>query len=1256
LCVRALLEGKNVRPSDGVPSRATTPGAPGGTTNQAGKAACARARALEEVGMSDGISRWRWLLPGLAVALLNAPAQAQDFRGSILGVVSDSQGGVLPGVSVTVTNLGTNVATTVTTDARGEYRVPYLISGQYSVKAELDGFKSVLRKSLEVRVGDALTVDLTLAPGGIEEVMEVTAKTPLLNTSSGVTGETIDSNQIQQLPLGDGTAYMLTRLAPGLSDASDLHFSRPMDNGNLAGIIAYGAQGGNDFTLDGAPNRVSPNNTGTGNNSGVVGFSPPSDAIAEFKVQTNAFDAQAGQTAGASVNLALKSGTNRLHGTLGYFNRDDSRTETRLLTERAGGEKDPRDYDRITATLSGPIRKDKTFFMLSYEHLRDVQPEPATYTVPTLRMRQGDFSEWSTLVYDPTTASGSNNQRTPFAGNLIPAGRIDPIAARYLSYYPEPNQPGLEDNYFTTQPRPYEYDSVLGRFDHNFDQSNKLFVSGYWNKRQEDRYNWAEQAINGFEVTRGFDYRSNKGVTLGWTSTWSSRLLFDVRAGFSKFGEWREPGQEFDPATLGFSAQTVSLMGNYKYLPFVTFGGFSTTNSNSRLASLGSQRSDWNEGFSRPFYNVSFAPTLVRLFEGHSVRVGYEMRYRRWDMQNAGYGAGRYHFNGAYTRANNSAPVNEVAQSFAQFLLGLPTTGTNTVGNSGSTASQFEITAPGDYSQLSHGVFLQDDWRVNKRLTVNLGVRFELERAMTEAENRNLAGFDAVTASPIEPAALTNYARSPIPEIPVSEFRVRGGVLFADGAIYNSIFKVLPRVAAAYQLGDKTVLRAGAGLFSYPFYFDAGNQSGFSQPTGIITTENNGATFLTTWANPIPSGTLIQPAGASLGLASSLGLTLGTVVPSERKMPYYGRWQASLQRELGAGWMVELMYVGSRGRHLPVVRELNGIPAEWLSRLATRDNAVEAYLSAQVPNPFQGLMPGTSLNGATIQRGQLLRAFPHFLGGSNNGTLLNAPGNIGVGGTGSVATEEYVGSDRYDAGTLRLEKRFSNGNSLLATYTRSRTRDQVNYLNPSDPGAQLEDRVSPNDRPNRVSVAATFHFPFGKGRKWGSDWKGATDAVLGGWQLSASYQYQTGFPITWNNNVYYDPSRDPKDLKSTIGEKTDRGISGLDYPGWDTSGFYIAGGPGRTDPLIQMGNNLRVFPSTLPDVRTHDLHLLDIGLFKTFSLPRGSQLQFRVEAINALNYTVLWNPVIDPRQANFGIINTDRNNPRDIQLGLRLTF
>ena len=1185
------------------------------------------------------------LLASLLVALvLPLCAAAQDFRGGIRGTVSDATGGVLPGVTVTVANAETKVAQTSVTDDKGLFEILYLNPGTYTVTAELSGFKTVVRSGLEVRVGDVLRLPLVLDTGGVTETVQVTAETPMLNTTTGISGTTIDAKQIAELPLGDGTAYMLTRLAPGITDSSDLHFARPADNGNLAGIVANGVQGGNEFTIDGAPNM---------SNARGVGFSPPSDAISQFKVQTNAFDAQTGHTAGAVVNLAIKSGTNAIKFAGGYFNRNDSRSSTPLLTERAGGSKPTREYNRYTGTVSGPIVRNKTFFMASFEHLRDVQPEPASYTVPTERMRAGDFGEFGNQIFDPFTATGTGGTRTAFANNVIPAGRINAVAAAYAALYPLPNRAGTVSNYFTNQLRPYDYNAGMGRVDHNFTSNSRLFVTGYWNKRQEDRYNWAQDALNateggkigGFFVTKGFDYRTNIGLTGGYTSALSPRLLLDVRTSWARFGENRDPAEEFDPASLGFSSTAVQLMGGFKYLPLMTIGSFSTTNENSTIASLGSRRSDFGNGFNRPMDTISAAPTLTKMWGDHTSRAGYDFRAQRWVIENDGFPGGRFQFNGAYTRASNAAALNDRAQSFAQFLLGLPTAATGAVATPGTQSSQFEIASPGEFRQMYHGLFFQDDWRVSPKLTLNLGLRFEINSGMSESEDRNLAGFDLVSSNPIEPAAQAAYALNPIPEIPVANFKVRGGLLFADGAVNETVTKVLPRGAFSYLLNERTNLRGGFGLFSYDYFFENINQAGYSQATPVLVTTDNGLTFTgANLTNPIPGGQLTQPVGDALGLRSQLGQNLGTLYQPDRDAAYYRRWEAALQRDWGAGWLTSVTYIGSRGVNLPVVQQTNNIPYQYLSTSRSRDAAVESSLSANVPNPFAGLLPGSTINGATVARSQLLRPYPEF---------------------GTFAIEGYNGSDRYDAITFQLEKRFRSGNSLTAQYTRSSLHDKLNYLNPQN--GELEDRVSPNDRPNRFSMGTSLRLPFGRNERWGRSWHPALDAVLGGWQMSGTYQFQDGFPLSWNS-VYYDSScGSPTSLVSRIGEKVSGGVAGLDVPAWDVNCFYFHDAAVQTngvdDPVkqradqrIQLNNNVRYFPSTLPKVRTDNLHLFDFGLFKNFTLGRGMKLQFRVEAINALNYTVLWNPDTNPRNSTFGFINQDRNNPRDFQLGLRFTF
>jgi Carboxypeptidase regulatory-like domain len=1212
-------------------------------------------------------ARLALLLTGLF--FLCRPLGAQDFRGTILGTVSDSTGAAVPGVTVTIQNLETKIAQNVVSDGKGQYQVRYLNSGTYSVTAQLTGFKTFVRPGIEVRVGDSLRVDVSIEPGGASDFIEVKAVTPVLETGA-VTGTTIDSNQIRELPLGDGTAYMLTRMAPGVTDQAGVDYrtgSRPMDNGNMSAITVNGTTGGNDFLLDGAPNRVSPGGltpvTVPNAYGGNIGFSPPSESISEFKVQTNAFDAQAGQTAGGVVNLALKSGTNSVQGSVGYFNRDASRTATpEGFAASQGLAKPPRTYNRYNATLRGPIIKDKTFFMASFEHLRDVAADPSLYTVPTARMRTGDLSEWlgngNVQVFDPFTATGTTLQRTAFPGNVIPANRINAIAQQYISYYPEPNRPGLEDNYSTNLLRPYDYNAGLVRIDHNLNSSDKLFLTAYWNKRREDRYNWAlgaanatgEGVINGFAPTRGYDFRGNLGGILGYTSALSSTLLLDVRGGFSRFSEYRQNADSIDPASLGFSSQTVSLMQGYQYLPLIAFGGFSSSAFDSRIAQLGSQRSDFREGFTRPFYNVSFAPTLTRIWGSHTLRLGYDLRYRRWDVTDPGFEGGRFLFDGTYTKANSAATANVLAQSWAQFLLGLPTVTATTpflAGSGAAAASQFDVVAaPATYSQTSHGVFLQDEWRVNRKLTVNLGFRLEVEQALREANNRNLGGFDTSVASPVDAAAKAAYGRSPIAEVPVGDFDANGVVTFEDGALYNTGIKPLPRVALSYMFGEKTVLRVGGGLFSYPYYFDAGNQAGFSQPTPVSVTANSGATFVSSasftdgrsfLANPIP-GTLIQPVGSGNGASTSLGLGLGTIVPFERKNPYYGRWQAEVQRDLTGGWSVSLMYVGSQGWNLPVQRNINAISTQYLTTARARDLTAQTNLNTNVTNPFAGLLPGSTINAATVQKRQLLRPYPQFL---------------------DITSEEYVGSDRYNAGTLRVEKRFSNGNSLLVSYTRSKLTDKLNFLNAGD--ATPEDRLSPSDRPHRIALAASARAPFGRGQKWGKDWNPIVDAFLGGWQLTGTYEYSTGVPLVWGN-LYYDAAKNPLELKTNVGAKCagGSGTAGLDCPAWDLSGFYFPdlATPAlqRADPRIALADNVRYFPSTLPNARQAALNMLAVGLYKNFTLSHKMSLQVRAEAINALNYSLIWAPGVAANNANFGLVTSDRNLPRDVQLGARLSF
>ena len=381
----------------------------------------------------------RALFAGLVALAFAAPAETQDARGSISGRVTDGSGAVLPGVTITVVNTETNTPSVTTSSDQGRYTVLYLLPGTYRVTAALDGFRTGVNDNILVRVGDKVQYDLSLEPGGVVEEVQVVADRPMLESGSATMGQVIDSKLISEIPLGDGTAYGLSRLVAGASFERSYALQRPMDNDNLRGLAVSGTIN-SEFTIDGSSNVVS---------GARVGIQPPSDAIQEFKVETAAYDAQLGHTGAGSVNLALKSGTNRFRGAASFFNRDDKRS-AHLFASNARGDDTvaPRDYNRFSGTIGGPIIRNRTFFMGSYERLQDDTIETFTSSVPTDRMRRGDFSELLAAgiqIYNPYSARLVNGvvTRDPFPGNVIPQNLLNPIAQNILEVLPAA-QPGRQ--------------------------------------------------------------------------------------------------------------------------------------------------------------------------------------------------------------------------------------------------------------------------------------------------------------------------------------------------------------------------------------------------------------------------------------------------------------------------------------------------------------------------------------------------------------------------------------------------------------------------------------------------------------------------------------------------------------------------------------------------------------------------------------------------------------------------------------------
>src|SRR5215213_934436 len=518
---------------------------------------------------------------GFAVVLLLlfafVAAGAQESRGTIAGNVTDQNGAALPGATVTIRNVETNVAGTATTNEEGAYSFPLLNPGKYTLTINAAGFADSTRENIEVRVAERLTLDVPMNVTGVGETVTTIATAPTLESGSVSTGTTVSQQQIRELPLIDGSPYQLATLAPGISYTGNPSVGySPTSNGNLAAFRANGATGANQVTLDGSPNFAT---------DGGVGFSPPSEATQEFKVQTNAFDAQQGYTAGATVNTAIKSGTNDLHGSLYYFNRDRNRTANNFFANRAGQDRPERTYHRFGGTVGGPVYlpklyngSDRTFFFFAYERLKDNQAEPQLFTVPTEAFRRGDFSALLTTtcagtttvcptrIYDPATAQATGTvTRTAFVNNVIPQARLNPVAVAYMKLYPQPNVPGNLDgtlNYFSNQIRSSNYRSWIMRVDHRLSESQSLFGKYYHSFNPEDRNNWT-----GTPLTQGFEHRTNDGASLDFTSTLTNTMVFDVRTNLSRFVQQRLPAESIDPASLGFSAAALASMNGYQYLP-----------------------------------------------------------------------------------------------------------------------------------------------------------------------------------------------------------------------------------------------------------------------------------------------------------------------------------------------------------------------------------------------------------------------------------------------------------------------------------------------------------------------------------------------------------------------------------------------------------------------------------------------------------------------------------------------------------------
>lgn len=1142
-----------------------------------------------------------------AVGLLCAlSCFGQGARGAITGVVTDSSGAIVPSATVRAVNIASNMTTLAESNAQGNYTLELLNAGDYRITASKSGFKTVER-AVTVRADDRIGLDIRLEVGAVTERIVVEGGAPLLETASSSLGTVIDNRRIRDLPLIQGNPFMLELLAPGVVFNGNVAFTRPFDGAASTTSVNGSSTYSVAFQLDGVADTFGRS----------PAYTPSVEFIQEYKVQTASYDASEGHSSGAWVDIALKSGTNEFHGSAYDYLQNPALNSNLFFNNKAGQPKPDYLFNRGGGAIGGPIRRDRTFFFFGYERIRHNLPSPRVYTVPTDAQRKGDLSNLLALgsqyqIYDPATTRAAPNgrfARDPFPGNVIPASRLSPIGQKILGYYPMPNQAGSADggaNFnFGNGIEPDQYYSISTRVDHAITEKQRLFGHFVISKRTDGPYrNWAPGA-SGTNL-----FFKNRGGAADYVYSLSPKTILNLRYGYTRFISQHVPSTfGFDMTSLGLPASLKAQINPQGYImPYI---------APSTYAELSTEVPDGNFSDIHSFYG-----SVSRTMGSHLLRAGVDFRVYLVNSNSFGASSGLYSFGSSFTNGPvDNSPAAPRGQDLASLLLGIATSGYVDVNDSSAASTR------------SAGVFLQDDWKVTRKLTLNLGLRWEYEGPIVERYNRSVRGFDFNAPSPIEAQVRAKYAASPVPQVPPAQFQVKGGLLYAGvggtpRGLYDALSKEFaPRLGLAYSFNSKTVLRAGYGIFfdQVGITTQRAIQSGFSQQTRLVPSLDNGLSFRATLANPFPDG-LLQPVGSSGGLASFLGNSIAFINP-QPSAPYSQRWSVGVQRELATGLMVDIGYVGSRGTHLLspgwsstsvtlTGRQLNGTPLQYLSPLLTRDQATINRLTTNVPNPFNPLLPGTSLSGATVALNQLLLPYPQFTG---------------------VSTVSSDGFSWYHALQTQVQRRFGKGFTAMGSWTWSKNMEALQYLNSAD--LRPSRAISPNDRTLRLVVNGIYELPFGKGKAIGAGLTGAAAKLAEGWQLNVIYQRQSGDPLGFGNFVF---NGDP----NTVALGRDQ--RNPDH--WfNTSGF-------DRSVADQLAYNIRYTSLRFSGVRGDGISYLDFSVIKSTKITERIGVDIRCESFNALNHTVFNDPDTNPTSSTFGRVTSSAQLPRTIQFGAVMRF
>ena len=1121
---------------------------------------------------------------------------AQSFQGTLRGRVLDPKGATASGAIITLTDEGTSVRRKTITNEQGEYTFASLTPATYTVTVESSGFKRVEQQGVAVATQAAAILDFTLELGQVSEQVNVTTEAPALETGDASTGQQIDSRKITDLPLLGRNPFFTAKLAQTVVFVANPKFARMQDqNGNSQVSIAGGPLRTNNYLVDGISITDS-------NNRAVILPSP--EAVQELKLQASTYDAEANRTGGGSFNTLLRAGTNEIHGSAVGHIRQTDWLANNFFANRAGQPIANQPFRDWAGSLGGPIfvpklydGRNKTFFFLTTESYRQHDGSTTVLSVPTALERAGNFSQSvykngaQQTIYDPLTTA-SDGTRQPFAGNVIPASRLNNVGAALASYYPNPNTGTAyygAPNYDFTGSYPNRGDQRTFKADHEF--TSWLRASGAYIHQKTfevdappDIFPNAASPSQTYCCDRKID-----ATEANATITASPTTVIAVRWGFNRFySKSTQESAGFNLATLGLPQSLVSETPNPAF-PAIAMADVSSFGGGGTNQDV--------------FYSRNFNSTVSKFVGKHSLKAGFDFRTLH-DFGTPASGPTSLGFSAVFTQAKAQSSTAGTGASLATMLLGYPTSGGMNV-----------VTGFDDFVRY-YGGFVQDDYRITPRLTLNFGTRLEYESGIREKNNKLIVGFNPTASSPLAGVA------------GAVEYAGVGGNPTQTG---NALpVRPAPRFGFAYQLDGKTVVRGGYGIFWAPTFFSFQNAIGYSQTTSIVTSTNGNFTPAASLSNPYPNG-LLQPTGNTLGALSGVGQAVTVFDPQSRSAGYVQEYSLEVQRQAPAGLVLTIGALGSHSLHLLQ-------SGQNIDQLNPSYFPLGSALTQSVANPFYNNGGVGSIANATVSREQLLLPFPQYtsLALSNSATAAN----------------------RYYSFYFRAEHRFANGLSLLASYTWSRSNDNVIGLSTagalqiaSVAGAQNaynlngEWSLSTQDVPNRFTSAITYELPFGKGKPFLNGSR-VLNLVAGGWSANAFGVIQTGYPLSVtqpNNN-------------SVIGASYQRpNATGL---GPETSGPVDSRINGWLNPaaFTQAGQFTFGDISRFITARGPGLFNWDLSLFKTFAIGERIRAQFRAEALNATNTAYFGTPNTTVTNSSFGVITSQINNPRLIQLGTRITF